>query len=195
MHLIKVISSQNVERLKQLARKLKREQSIPHHQALEIVAINAGFNHWKEVTESHSRYLPTETAFLSGVVLAFDLKEASELSVIDSALIRDHLLEVFTENSLRLYHRNLEDEDDNEGRTLGETLSDVELDDDFRHFACFEHYRLNPEISLNTVEEVLELARKYSFWPPEFIWIRGKLIDTGSLPATDEMGNTVAIRW
>lgn len=37
----------NVEYIKRLAKKIKREQNITHHQALEIAAVNLGFSNWK----------------------------------------------------------------------------------------------------------------------------------------------------
>lgn len=44
MQITKIISSATVERLKQKARKLKREKSIPHTQALDEIAISVGFH-------------------------------------------------------------------------------------------------------------------------------------------------------
>ena len=51
MQITKIISSATVERLKQKARKLKREKSIPHTQALDEIAVSAGFNHWHQVVQ------------------------------------------------------------------------------------------------------------------------------------------------
>ncbi len=41
------INGHNVEYVKRLAKKIKREQDITHHQALEIAAVNLGFSNWK----------------------------------------------------------------------------------------------------------------------------------------------------
>lgn len=48
-----------IEMLKQKAKHLKKEQQIPHHEALETVAKNAGFKNFKEallITERNARY-------------------------------------------------------------------------------------------------------------------------------------------
>lgn len=41
------INEHNVEYVKRLAKKIKREQNITHHQALEVAAVNLGFSNWK----------------------------------------------------------------------------------------------------------------------------------------------------
>ncbi|HBK7822129.1 TPA: plasmid-related protein, partial [Vibrio cholerae] len=53
MQITKIISSATVERLKQKARKLKREKPITHTQALDEVAVSAGFNHWHQVVQAN----------------------------------------------------------------------------------------------------------------------------------------------
>ncbi len=65
MQITKIISSATVERLKQKARKLKREKSIPHTQALDEIAVTAGFNHWNQVVQANDVLKPSEVA-LSG---------------------------------------------------------------------------------------------------------------------------------
>ena len=64
MQITKIISSASVERLKQKARKLKREKSIPHTEALDEIAVSAGFNHWHQVVQANDA---TET-IRSGII-------------------------------------------------------------------------------------------------------------------------------
>ncbi|HGI9354773.1 TPA: plasmid-related protein, partial [Vibrio cholerae] len=45
------------------------------------------------------------------------------------------------------------------------------------------------------LKEVLALIRQYSFWMPQYIWLQGHLIDTYHLPAEDENGNAVGVRF
>lgn len=42
-----VTSNENVEYLKRLAKKIKKEQKITHQKSLDIVAKNKGYNNWK----------------------------------------------------------------------------------------------------------------------------------------------------
>lgn len=63
MQITKIISSATVERLKQKARKLKREKSIPHTQALDEIAISVGFHHWHQVVQANDLLKPS-----SGVI-------------------------------------------------------------------------------------------------------------------------------
>jgi len=39
----------NVDYLKRLAKKIKKEQNITHHQSLDLIAVNKGFNNWKHL--------------------------------------------------------------------------------------------------------------------------------------------------
>ena len=102
MQITKIISSASVERLKQKARKLKREKSIPHTQALDEVAVSAGFNHWHQVVQANDLLKPSEVALSSGCVMAFDVKDGMDVDTSDGVLIEDHFLEMLTEKQLRL---------------------------------------------------------------------------------------------
>lgn len=58
----------NVEYLKRLAKVIKKEQGIPHHESLKIVAIQNGFNNWKNLLNSRAgtpSKLPTKRPDLS----------------------------------------------------------------------------------------------------------------------------------
>ena len=192
MQIIKIISSDTVERLKQKARKLKREKSITHTQALDEIAVSAGFNHWHQVVQANDALKPSEVALSSGCIMAFDVKDGMDVDTSDGILIEDHFLEMLTEKQLFEIYVNSPDEDDEQNRPLKETLSDSELQEYFRDYCSFMYFRL-AEPYAN--KEVLALIRQYSFWMPQYIWLQGHLIDTYHLPAEDENGNTVGVRF
>lgn len=131
MQITKIISSATVERLKQKARKLKREKSIPHTQALDEIAVSAGFNHWHQVVQANDALKPSEVALSSGCVMAFDVKDGMDVDTSDGVLIEDHFLEMLTEKQLFEIYVNSPDEDDEQNRPIKETLSDSELHVDF----------------------------------------------------------------
>src|SRR5690554_4471696 len=106
------LSTQDLDRLKQQARKLKREQQIPHTQALERIAKERGFHHWHHVTECHIASLPTEHAFLKGCILVFESKEGMDVDTHDGVILNDPLLELLMRDSLFEEFGNLIDEDD-----------------------------------------------------------------------------------
>lgn len=88
------ITAQNVQRLKQKARQLKRESELSHTEALEKVALELGFNHWHHVVKSHENILPAETALKEGYVVAYDFKDGMEISGSDGTLIENSLFEL-----------------------------------------------------------------------------------------------------
>ena len=83
----RIIKTPDVERLKQKARKLKRDKSIPHTQALDEVAKDVGFNHWHDVVKSNSLIIPAEKAIADGVVMAFDIKDGMDIDTSDGILV------------------------------------------------------------------------------------------------------------
>ncbi len=117
MQITKIISSATVERLKQKARKLKREQSITHTEALDEIAISVGFNHWHQVVQANDVLKPSEVALSSGCVMAFDVKDGMDVDTSDGVLIEDHFLEMLTEKQLFEIYANSPDEDDEQKQT------------------------------------------------------------------------------
>lgn len=194
MQLIKVISTQNVERMKQKARKLKREKAITHTQALDEVARAARFNHWHEVVQANAHFIPTETALAEGYVLAFDTKDGMDIDTSDGVLIEDHLLEMLTQHQLFEIYSNFIDEDDEKRRPYKEIYPDDELRENFVDESTFMFFRLK-DTTDKSLKDVLALTRQYSFWPPYYIWIKGELFDTHNLPVEDDSGNTIGVRF
>ena len=75
----RIVTSVEVEKFKQEARKLKREQNISHTEALEVIAKRCGFDHWHQVTLCNEPCKASELAISKGIVLAFDWNEAEEI--------------------------------------------------------------------------------------------------------------------
>src|SRR5690606_34122225 len=110
-------------------------------------------------------------------------------------IIHDPFLESLMRDSLYEEFGKSPDEDDPEQRPLRETRSQSELDEDFfEHFNSFMFFRINEQSSTGTLDEVLPLISKRSFWMPDYIRLRGDLIDTYDLPASDDRGNVVGVR-
>lgn len=190
----RIIKTPDVERLKQKARKLKREKSIPHTQALDEVAKEARFNHWHDVVQSNSLIIPAEKAIADGVVMAFDVKDGMDIDTSDGILVEDDLLLFLTQNQLYEIYSNFIEEDDEQGRKLKDIYPEKELKGYFVDECSFMFFRLEPG-TVHTLDEVLALARKNSFWPPFYIWIKGEIFDTRNMPAQDDNGNVVGVRF
>lgn len=194
MQVTTIITTSDIERLKQKARKLKRTQSISHTQALDEVAKQVGLNHWHHVIKSNEPVKTAETALISGCVMAFDVKDGMDVDKSSGLLIEDYILDYLTQDTLLNVFSNLPDEDDEQQRPLKETLSEVELYQDFLDYFSFTFFRLDPEHADKPLKDILAIIREHSFWMPNYIWLKGQLIDTYHIPSEDHDGNIAGIR-
>lgn len=196
MHQVTPLSSKTVELLKQKARKLKRAENLAHHDALDRVAVEAGFHHWHQVCEGLKQFEPTERAFYSGCIIAMDVKDALSFETEDGMFVEDNNAWTLCRDDLLASLENRPDEDDPHGRPFRETLSPEHLEewlqDDLMDYVFF---RLRSETHASTIDEVLQLVKERSFWPPQLVWIRGEFYDTYDIPATDHEGNVVGVRF
>lgn len=195
MHQTIFTSSKDAEKLRQKARKLKRAENLPHHEALDRVAVEAGFQHWHHVCESVKQCESTERAFFAGCIIAMDVKDAENFDSEDGVFIVDDSLWTLCRQDLLESLANSVDEDDPQGRTHSETMSPEQLEqwlqDDVMNYIFF---RLRSETKAPTITDVLQLVKKRSFWPPQLIWLAGEFYDTYDIPATDGKGNIVGVR-
>ncbi|MGQ5524143.1 hypothetical protein ACUHMQ_12885 [Chitinimonas sp. PSY-7] len=188
-----LVTTADVEKLKQQARILKKANGISHHEALDQVAKSVGFDHWHHVAESAKTFAPTEAAYYFGVIIAMDMKDAQGFRDETGAFVEDH--KAFALCADDLYWAMCEAIDD-DGVPLCEKFSLAELkewaDEDLRSYGFFRFTgRSIPE----HVEEVIALVRKYSFWPPQYIWHKGVFHESPSNASLDEEGRGVGIRF
>ncbi len=168
-----LVTSKDVERLKQKARKLKRAERIAHHDALDKVARAAGFDHWHQLCQGAELLKPTENAYSTGCVFTMDAKEAMDFEA--QPFIYDQWLEIYCRGDL--YHQlaSSVDEDDEQGRTLKETNSNAELDKWFNEeLMQLRFYRVIDDLMIPNIEKLFELISKESFWLPSNVWLKGK---------------------
>lgn len=187
-----VVPSSFVEQLKQKARKLKRVHSMTHTEALESVAREAGFNHWKHVTESAASTAPTERAYLDGLIVAYDLADAFE--GIGSPLVADPMARYFCERELQqVIPEWLEPEE-------GERPYKVVYAGELESVICevldeLAFYRFVGSPIPSTVDDAISANGPCSFWPPLHMWLSGQYYDLSNELAKDGNGNIVGVRF
>ncbi|MDP2431808.1 MAG: hypothetical protein Q8O33_07235 [Pseudomonadota bacterium] len=192
MHTQYIIASADVERLKQKARKLKRDSGISHHDALDQIAKAAGFNHWHHVSESAKAFKPTEQAYYFGVIIAMDVKDAMNFRDPSGRFKEDPLAYAICADDIYSFIREADDE--GEFDTTGqEYKSDLEdwFSDAIMNYLFFRY--TGPDVP-DSVEDVVTMVRECSFWPPEFIWHKGTFQECPSHDALNEDGEIVGIR-
>ena len=192
MHTQYIITSADVERLKQKARKLKRDTGISHHEALDQVAKAAGLNHWHHVSESANAFKPTENAYYFGVIIAMDMKDV-EFRDPSGRFVEDPMAIAMCADDIYAHIR--EADDDGEFDTAGQEYKD-DLEEWFSGEAMnYVYFRYTGTDVPVSVEDVVTMAREFSFWPPEFIWHKGTFQESPSHDALDEDGEIVGIRF
>jgi hypothetical protein len=182
--------SSKVEKLKQKVRKLKKKQELSHHEALDQTAQQGGYHHWHHVTEMATITEPSETAYRSGLLVAFDVKEAESFDA--ELFTEDRLAPFFCTEQLWKTYLDIEIEEDPEFHELPES-EQREYFQDFMENLIF--YRYCEKNTPSSIEEAVKLINEYSFWMPEYIWLKGKLYDTYPVPATDSDGNITGVRF
>jgi hypothetical protein len=191
MNIIIITSSSDVEKLKQKARKIKKEQGISHHEALDQVAKKFGFYHWHHVTEMAALTAPIEDAFRNGLIIAYDRSEA-DFDTDTFIEINEELALKFCRDELWRIYLEIEDEEDPEFHDLPEEDQREYFNDHLMSLVFFQY--TGGKIPKN-IEEALKLTNEFSLWNPMYVWIRGKIHDTYGLPATDQDGNIVGVRF
>ncbi|EZN58337.1 hypothetical protein AJ75_01659 [Pseudomonas aeruginosa BWH035] len=182
--------------LKQRARNLKRDRQIPHHEALEIVAKTAGFDSWRQVAEATEKCRPIEDAFRRGFLLAFDGSEVPDIENDESPIQWEEYAFELLRNQLFEKYCAQPDEEDPAQRPISQTLDSDDLKEYFEQdWGHMYFFRLRSAGEVLSVVQLLELVAKHSFWMPRLVFAKGELIDTYDLPATDENGEIVGLRF
>lgn len=194
MHTQFIIASADVEKLKQQARKLKRDTGISHHEALDQVAKAAGFNHWHHVSESADAFKSTEDAYRFGVIIAMDVKDAMDFRDPTGGFVEDQFAFALCQRDLLKYFQDTfgagEDEpheklaDDPEER-FADSLTDQVF---FRYTGS-----KNPA----TAEAVVMMVQacESSIWSPDFIWLKGVFHERPNDQAINADGEVIGIRF
>lgn len=188
-----IITSTAVEKLKQKARKIKKQQGISHHEALDQVAKAANFNHWHHVAESAKSFEPTEQAYYFGVIIAMDIKDAMDFRDPSGRFIEDSAAFALCADDIYTYIREADEDAD----ALADDPHYEEdkrewMSEDLMNYAFFRYF--GSEIPAS-IDDVVNIVSECSFWPPEFIWHKGTFQECPSNVALDEDGNVVGIRF
>lgn len=190
-----IIPANNVEQLKQAARKLKRDQSIPHHQALDLIAQRYGrgnFQNWHHLIEAAKITALSETAFQFGLMIAFDMKDGMSFDYDLTGFVPDEQAPYFVYDDVLDMLRHELDED---GVPYHELQSDEIIKQEAHDFLGeLMFFRCITDIP-GDIQAALKQVAKGSFWPPQHVWLHGAFYDASELPALDEQGNVVGIRF
>ena len=193
MQTIYIIGSKALGKLKQKARRLKKDKGIAHNEALESVAKDAGFPGWRHVVEAAKAFAPTEAAYLSGTIVAYDVKDGLDFHDPENRFVEDGLAFALC---LPDVHRAVVTAD---GEDM-DAKSEEERKADLREWVSdsgieLTFFRLDDSERLDDVTHVIERTRRCCFWPPEYVWHNGVFSETPAGEVRDEQGEIVGVRF
>jgi hypothetical protein len=172
-----VFSAATFGKWKQQARALKRSNGLPHHQALDQVAIAKGFDNWHHVVTEAKLNRLSETAYRSGLVVAYDIKDAMDNWLSDDSFVDDwRVLHLCKEEVLTWYRQN-DDEADGEERLAIPTDPDEYLEEFDEWLTNVHFFRYCGSALPSTPTTALPLLDERCFFAPMFFWLRGRFID------------------
>jgi hypothetical protein len=196
-----------VEKLKRQAKTLRKSAGGSLAKALDTVAQDHGYLHWKHVIvcleqtkqKPLSKSLPdalkdvldrvaqsnpasseTLSAFAHGLVFAMDVKDAEQLKLTSDYIECDDGWYLAAHH---IWPKLVHERHNISGTTLAETLSPEKLVstalDDVSHYRFFRYTGLDVPSSL---EEAYKRVQALCFYPPTHVWIKGSFINVADVP-------------
>lgn len=162
---------------KQEGRSLKRSSVLSHNQALEQVAKSKGFESWHHLSHEAKQNWITETAFRSGLIVAYSLKDAMDSFDPSDIFVEDWRAYLFCEPSIRTWYatNNVDDELDEEYRRTLASANDPDEPDDWDSDVCL--FRFCGSKLPATPRQVLPILGARCFFAPLFFWHKGRFVD------------------
>ncbi|MEC5161677.1 MULTISPECIES: hypothetical protein [unclassified Janthinobacterium] len=172
-----LFSSLAFGRWKQEARALKRSTNLLHHQALEQVAKSKRFENWHQVVGEAKLNRTTETAYRSGLLVAYDVKNAMDDWVPDDSFVDNWRALHFCEKDILAWYRRGDDEAEGEEKHAIPSDPDKYLEE-FENWltnVCLFRY-CGPTVPA-TPRAVLPILDERCFFSPMFFWHEGQFVD------------------
>lgn len=176
----RLVSTDDLERMKKLARRLKKAENLPHHEALERIARHAHLDNWHQVVTANKEMLPTEQAIREGIVVAMDPKDCEWQDELHpkspvGRFVADRILGALLKESI--FQMEQEGIDEEDGRPNREKWSEAELRefvDEYMQELVF--YRFEGDDPPETLQQVIDLVNEAVFFGPLCVWIKGKCL-------------------
>jgi hypothetical protein len=162
---------------RQEARALKRSTELSHHQALEQIAKQNQFASWRHVVAEAKLNRISESAYRTGLVVAYDIKDAMDNWSSDESFVDDFRAFHFCQGDIFEWYRRNDDEAEGEERDA--IPSDpADYREGFDEWLTNVHlFRYTGAALPPTPTKVLPLLNERCFFGPMFFWYRGRFVD------------------
>ena len=171
---------------RQKARALKRLTNITHHEALEQIAKSKGFENWHQVVSEAKLNSASEASFRSGLIVAYDIKDAMDSWVPHDSFVDDSRALYFCDKDIFAWYKRGDEEAEHEEKAAISSDPD-EYREEFDEWLCNLHlFRYVGSDLPISPEQALPLLRKRCFFGPMFFWLNGRFIDPWQDLAVDD---------
>lgn len=172
-----LFSSATFGKWKQQARALKRTTDLMHHEALENIAKSKGFENWHHVVSEAKLNQTTEASHRSGLLVAYDVKNAMDNWIPDDSFVEDWRAHHFCEKDILAWYRRGDDEAEGEEKEAIPSDPDEYLEQFEDWLTNVTLFRYCGRTIPTTPRAVLPMLDKRCFFAPMFFWHRGQFID------------------
>lgn len=205
------------EKLKRLAKTRRKSFPTSLAVALDAIAMEHGYAHWKHVTECMAKTaaaapssipLPSDLvqmldsvaarqpasiasseAFARGLSFALDVKDAEQMSLVPECIECDDAWHIAARDIWRVL---VHSKDIEMGTSLFEIQTQEELamtaQDDLFNYRYFRYVGAEPPASL---DDAFGKVFSSMFFPPVYVWLRGRFIDMSEVPEVRVDGRVV----
>lgn len=179
---------------RQEARALKRSTNLTHHESLEQIAKSKGFANWHQVSSEAKINRASETSFRSGLIVAYDIKDAMDSWVPHDSFVDDSRALYFCEKDIFAWYSRNEEEAEEEEKTATPIDPD-EYQEEFNEWLFNVHFfrYVGADLPVSPTK-ALPLLSDRCFFGPMFFWLNGRFIDPWHDLAVDNFldmsGNT-----
>jgi hypothetical protein len=168
-----IFSSITFGKWKQQARALKRESGITHTEALEQIARSNKFKDWHHLIQEAKQNKITENAYLNGLIVAYDIKDAMDNWKANESFVEDYRAWHFCQKDIFEHYRTSDEEENEKPPVINEEYRQ-EFEEWMNNVFFFRFCGKNfPESS----QTVLRLLNERCFFAPMYIWYTGKFIE------------------
>jgi hypothetical protein len=175
---IHIIPAVTLSKLKKRAKEIQRSTQQPHHEVLDQLARERRLPNWHHLTLHAEETVLAETAFRSGVVIGIDLKEAMDSGDGDENFRLDERVGFFCRPGLiEFLLKTWKEDGTRDART--EPRDEVEELREAEDYADNQtvYYRYVGKKPVRNVYEAFTLAASMNYFPPDFVWLKGKLFE------------------
>lgn len=190
-----ILFTHHVEKLKQYAKKLKKEFGIPHHKALDLIAQQIHCHHWHHVTQLLSITEESEESYKNGLIVAFGFSEINDSATfftednfVKSLILRERL--EFDDNFIE----NIKSNNWINSHSNFSIYSDLDVEI-IEYLNNFHYFKFTGKDIPKDFHKAIDVTRRDFFFPPRLVVLKGKFFDIHEILIIDSNNSIIGINY